>query len=78
MARNGSGVSRPSLIPQSVKDEIALRDWFAGLAMQGMNANPDLLEIVTSGGILDGSYFEKAAKKAYAQADAMLRARTPD
>jgi hypothetical protein len=54
---------------------LTMRDHFAGLAMQGMNANPELMEFVTSGQIKDGSAFDRMAKKAYEQADAMLRAR---
>ena len=54
---------------------MTLRDYFAAKAMQGMNANPELLQAVTSGGIRDGSAFQRMAKKAYEQADAMLSAR---
>ena len=50
-----------------------LRDWFAGMAMQGMNASPSLLEAVTTGSILDGTTSARVAKKAYEQADAMMR-----
>jgi len=57
------------------KKGMSLRDYFAGQALLGMNANPDLMEIVTSAGILDGTVFEKLAEKAYKQADAMLKER---
>lgn len=53
-----------------------LRDWFAGLALQGMNASPELMEITSSGSIKDGSAFNRMAKMAYLQADAMIAART--
>lgn len=57
---------------------MTLRDHFAGLALQGMNANPELLQAITSTGLtVDGS-FGKMARKAYAQADAMLAAREAD
>lgn len=46
---------------------LTLRDWFAGKAMQGLQANP--VEGVCEMG------FEEIAKYAYAQADAMLKAR---
>jgi hypothetical protein len=51
---------------------MTLRDYFAGQALLGMNANPELMEIVTAGSILDGSTFERLGQKAYEQADAML------
>lgn len=54
----------------------SVRDVFALGAMIGMNANPELLEHVTKGCILDGSAFDRMADKAYAQADAMLAARS--
>jgi hypothetical protein len=54
---------------------MALRDWFAGMALMGANANPDLLQVVTSGSILDGSMSERMAARMYQQADAMLKAR---
>ena len=46
---------------------MTLRDWFAGKAMQGLQANPveDVCEMS----------YEEIAKYAYAQADAMLKAR---
>lgn len=57
------------------KEDVALRDRFAAAAMLGMNANPELLQVVTSGSILDGSAFDRMAKKAYEVADSMLAAR---
>jgi hypothetical protein len=56
---------------------MTLRDWFAGQALLGMTASPALMELVTSkadGG--DGLPFERMARKAYEQADAMLAARS--
>ena len=43
---------------------MALRDWFAGMALQGMKANPSL-----------DWEDDRLAKWAYQQADAMLAAR---
>ncbi len=54
---------------------MSLRDYFAGQALLGMNSNPDLLEIVTAGDVLDGSVFQRLSSKAYEQADAMLEER---
>ena len=54
---------------------LSMRDYFAAKAMLGMNANPELLKVVTSGGLHDGSAFQRMATKAYEQADAMLAAR---
>lgn len=50
------------------------REWFAGMALMGMNANPELLECMTKTSIVHGSHFEALAKNAYKQADAMLKA----
>ena len=47
---------------------MSLRDWFAGMALQGMNANPgnDLMK------------WSDAAASAYGVADEMLKARGSD
>lgn len=55
-----------------------LRDYFAGLALQGMNANPELLETVTKAPWWDSkreTWFSKMADNAYMQADALIKAR---
>jgi len=45
---------------------MSLRDWFAGMALQGYNSNSQACASLTH---------EQAAKNAYADADAMLAAR---
>jgi hypothetical protein len=45
------------------QDGMTLRDWFAGQALAGLTADPDM------------PTFHKCAEIAYACADAMLRAR---
>lgn len=55
---------------------MTLRDWFAGQALLGMTASPELMQLVTSkadGG--EGLPFERMARQAYAQADAMIAER---
>lgn len=47
---------------------MSLRDWFAGQAMAGLSANPELT---------DRNYAEMA-EYAYSQADALLAARATD
>ena len=54
---------------------LSLRDWFAGQAIVGMTASPELMVVVSSGPILDGTAFERMAKRAYQLADALLSAR---
>ena len=48
---------------------MSIRDWFAGMAMQG--------EIANGGFYMDG-HIGKVAAKAYAQADAMLAERAKE
>lgn len=45
---------------------MSLRDWFAGMALQGYNANGEICSRMTH---------EQAAKNSYHDADAMLAAR---
>lgn len=52
-----------------------LRDWFAGQALQGMNANPALLEVVTGKEAGEGTHLTRLTRMAYRQADAMMEAR---
>lgn len=54
---------------------MSLRDWFAGQFAVGMTASPELMEVVTSGSVLDGTVAERLAQRAYQYADAMLTAR---
>lgn len=56
-------------------DGLSIRDWFAGLAMQAMTASPALMEAVTGPDAGAGRHFERLARKAYEQADAMIAAR---
>jgi hypothetical protein len=49
--------------------DMTLRDFFAAAALQGMNANPELMA-----GMM-GTNLERMARKAYEQADAMLKER---
>lgn len=66
----------PSLfVGEMSGSEITLRDIFAGMALMGMNASPELMEVVTATSIINGSAFELMAEKAYQQAECMLRAR---
>jgi hypothetical protein len=51
--------------PSGGKEGMELRDWFAGLAMQGMFA----------AGVPSGFTFGDVADKAYLAADAMLKER---
>ena len=51
------------------QSDMPMRDWYAGLAMQGMLANPKLQEQILKAG---QSWIEESA---YAVADAMLKAR---
>ena len=55
---------------------MTLRDWFAGQALEGMNASPALLEAVTAKVAGEGSHYERLARHAYLQADAMLEERS--
>lgn len=49
---------------------MTLRDWLAGQALNGMNANPDLMDYITAGKL--DNLARDLAKVAYIQADAML------
>ncbi len=51
---------------------MTLRDYFAAVVLQGMHANPELMEFVTKE---VGIPFKILACKAYEQADAMMEAR---
>lgn len=55
--------------------EMTLRDYFAANALVGMNASPELMHIVTSSAVGDGTCLERLARSAYRQADAMIKER---
>jgi hypothetical protein len=55
-----------------LEEGMDLRDWFAGLAMQGLLANPKLAEEIRKQG---GAYSGWIEDSAYAWADAMMKAR---
>lgn len=48
---------------------ISLRDWFAGMALQGILSNPGIIDIKTS------QHSQALAVEAYDMADAMLKER---
>jgi len=67
--------------PQTIDDAGTIRsanrgltklEWYAGLAMQGMQANPELLEAVTKTKLVLGNYQKLMATKAFEIAQAML------
>ncbi len=73
--KNDGGPAFP--IPNMALFGLSIRDHFAGLALQGMVASPELMQFVTSraeGG--EGVPFERLARQAYRQADAMLKERS--
>lgn len=72
-------INSPSGHPQymPMRDGMSLRDWFAGQALVGVNASPALFEAVTSACAGSGAHYERLARHAYMQADAMLEARKP-
>jgi hypothetical protein len=55
--------------------QISLRDYVAAQCLAAATASPELMEVVSSGSILDGSAFDRMAKRAFQQADAFLSAR---
>lgn len=57
---------------------MTLRDYFAAAALMGANASPALFEVLTSGDVKNGSYYERLARSLYRQADAMLAERNKD
>lgn len=54
---------------------MTLRDYFAAHIAAAMNASPALMEAVTSSDAGAGTYYERLARKAYEQSDALLRER---
>lgn len=52
-----------------------LRDYFAGQALAGTCANPDLMQTYTSDHVLGESFFPRLATKMYELAEAMLAER---
>lgn len=65
-------VDGPLPAPTTYIHGMTLRSYAAVAAMQGMNSNPDLFALVTSGDLKDGTFFERMAKKAVEQADALI------
>ena len=55
-----------------LEEGMDLRDWFAGLAMQGLLANPKLAEEIRKQG---GAYSGWIEDSAYSWADAMMKQR---
>jgi hypothetical protein len=55
------------------KKEVYDRRWFAGMAMQGMMANPAVMEAVTASELVDGTAAERIAKVALRYADEMIK-----
>ena len=51
---------------------MTMRQWYKGMIMQGMNANPDLMEAVTADELMGVTHFERMATSAGRQADAMI------
>jgi hypothetical protein len=58
------------------KKDIALRDWFAGQALAGFCANPDLNGYAAKIGLTPDGVQKAYADSAYAQADAMIAERS--
>lgn len=54
---------------------MSLRDWFAGMALQGMCANPDITSAMSEKGMKPFEIRESFASSAYAQADEMMEER---
>lgn len=54
---------------------MSLRDWFAGQALAGAWANPDLSKAMSEAGMRPHDVRLSLAESAYAQADIMLKAR---
>ena len=56
----------------TISEGLDLRDWFAGLALQGLLANPKLAEEIRKQG---GSFSGWIEDSAYGWADAMMKQR---
>jgi hypothetical protein len=54
---------------------MSLRDWFAGQALSGIFANPDISASAARLSVTTESFREDCARAAYASADAMLAER---
>jgi len=54
---------------------MSLRDYFAAVALQGMLANPELMQYVTAKAKEDETFFGKLAEKAYKLGREMLAER---
>jgi hypothetical protein len=49
------------------------REYFAGLAMQGMVTNPEIMQAVTASQLIDGTASERIAKVSIQYADELLK-----
>lgn len=54
---------------------MSLRDWFAGMSMLGMTANPDISRAMSDESMKPKEVRRSFAARAYAQADEMLAER---
>lgn len=76
MSQNNGGPVFPQQaagIGNGIKGGMSLRDWFAGMALQGLMSRPFSEYPAIPG---DVSYTEHFAYTAYAYADVMLKARS--
>ena len=64
---DGGPAFPPMHDPQTHVSGMSLRDWFAGMALQGMLAEPGSSE--------RDNYYHNNTRAAYRMADAMLKAR---
>lgn len=55
-----------------IYEGMTLRDWFAGMALQGAWANPDLSRHMTENKMIPHDVRASIASSAYAQAEVML------
>lgn len=66
----GPAFPAPAGVQHITEQGMTLRDWFAGMAMQGMLANPELKDSIFHG--VGHGFLEKSA---WNMADAMLKER---
>lgn len=73
MTKDNGGPAFPSPTGNPTQDgRLTVRDWFAGMALQGIIGNTTTLNVFAE---FDGDIKKHIAKVAYSQADAMLKAR---
>lgn len=56
----------------NIPENISLRNWFAGMAMMGMCANPDISSTMSSSGMIPYDIRISIAESAYKLANEML------